>query len=102
MRAYPAGFAAMAIALDEQLTPPRTLILTGAPAAVRSWQEELAREFLPDLSLMPVPPGPGPWPAPLMKPERPEPVNGWLCRGVTCLSPVSDLVNLKKALKEPA
>ena len=102
MRDYPAGFAAMAIALDEQLRPPRMLILTGAPAAVRSWQAELAREFLPDLTLLAVPPGAAALPEPLAKPLRPEPVNGWLCRGVTCLSPMSDLVNLKKALKEPA
>jgi hypothetical protein len=102
MREYPAGFAAMAIALDEQLTPPRMLILTGERSSVRGWQSELAHEFLPDLTLLAVPPGAAPLPEPLMKPSRPEPVNGWLCRGVTCLSPMSDLVNLKKALKEPA
>ena len=38
----------------------------------------------------------------LDKPARPEPVNGWLCRGVTCLQPIGDLVNLKEALKEQA
>src|SRR5439155_16239045 len=102
MRDYPAGFGAMTIALDEQLSPPRTLILRGHPAAFDAWRIELAREFLPDLAVLSIPDGTPGLPALIDKPARPEPVNGWLCRGVTCLQPISDLVNLKKALKEQA
>jgi hypothetical protein len=43
-----------------------------------------------------------PLPEPLDKPARPEPVNGWLCCGVTCLEPSNDLADLKKTLKEQA
>jgi uncharacterized protein YyaL (SSP411 family) len=100
MRDYPAGFGAMAIALQEQLEPPRTLILRGREKALASWQAELAREFVPDVAVLAIPDGTPNLPAVLDKPPRPEPVNGWLCQGVTCLSPLSDLVNLKKALKE--
>jgi uncharacterized protein YyaL (SSP411 family) len=102
MRDYPAGFGAMAIALEEQLEPPRTLILRGKEKALAPWQAELAREFLPDIAVLAIPDGAPDLPAVLDKPLRPEPVNGWLCQGVTCLSPLSDLVNLKKALKEQA
>jgi uncharacterized protein YyaL (SSP411 family) len=102
MRDYPAGFGAMAIALDEQLEPPRTLILRGKEKALAPWQAELAREFLPDVAVLAIPDGTPNLPAVLDKPARPEPVNGWVCQGVTCLSPLSDLVNLKKALKEQA
>jgi uncharacterized protein len=102
MRDYPAGFGAMTIALDEQLSPPRTLILRGHPAALDAWRIELVREFLPDLAVLAIPDGTPGLPALIDKPARPEPVNGWLCRGVTCLQPISDLVNLKKALKEQA
>src|SRR5207302_936545 len=38
--------------------------------------------------------------AALDKPARPEPVNGWLCRGVNCLLPISDLVDLRRTFKE--
>jgi hypothetical protein len=38
----------------------------------------------------------------LDKPRRAQPVNGWLCRGVSCLEPISDLVHLKQVLKENA
>ena len=36
----------------------------------------------------------------VLKPQRPQPVNGWLCRGVICLAPISDLIQLKAACKE--
>ncbi|MFL6567333.1 MAG: thioredoxin domain-containing protein [Burkholderiales bacterium] len=102
MRDHPAGFAAMAIALDEALQPPRTLILRGRDDALPPWQAELAQEFLPDLTVLALPDGIPALGALLDKPVRPEPVNAWLCRGVTCLAPMSDLVNLKKTLKEQA
>jgi len=102
MRAHPAGFGGMAIALDEQLAPPRTLILRGKREALASWQSDLARQFFPDAMVVAIPDGMAGLPPLLDKPARPEPVNGWLCRGVTCLAPISDLVNLKKALKENA
>ena len=102
MREHPAGFAAMTIALDEHLEPPRTLILRGRSEALAAWQAELAREFVPQTTVLPIPDGMPGLPGLLDKPARPEAVNGWLCRGVTCLSPLSDLVDLKKALKEQA
>ncbi|HJY79335.1 MAG TPA: thioredoxin domain-containing protein [Burkholderiales bacterium] len=102
MRDYPAGFAAMAIALDEALQPPRTLILRGRAESLPAWQAELSQEFLPDLTVLALPDGVAGLGAVLDKPPRPEPVNGWLCRGVTCLAPMSDLVHLKKSLKEQA
>jgi len=102
MRAHPAGFGGMAIALDEQLAPPRTLILRGKREALASWQSDLARQFFPDAMVVAIPDGMAGLPPLLDKPARPEPVNGWLCRGVTCLAPISDLVKLKKALKENA
>jgi uncharacterized protein YyaL (SSP411 family) len=102
MRDYPAGFGAMAIALEEQLSPPTLLVLRGQGEALAEWQAELAREFLPDTTVLGIPDGMNGLPASLDKPPRAGPVNAWLCRGVTCLDPIGDLVHLKKALKEKA
>jgi hypothetical protein len=102
MRDYPSGFAMMAIALDEHLAPPKTLVLRGKHDALRTWQGELAREFLPDTAVLAIADGTPGLPALLDKPSRPQPVNGWLCRGVSCLEPISDLVHLKRVLKEKA
>jgi uncharacterized protein len=100
MRDYPGGSAMMAIALDEHLAQPKTLVLRGGEDALRRWQNELAREFLPDTAVLAIADGTSGLPALLDKPARPGEVNGWLCRGVTCLEPIGDLVHLKKILKE--
>ena len=95
------GFA-MAIALDEQLTPSSVLVLRGKGAALAMWQAELARQFLPAATVLGIADEVAGLPAPLDKPGRPGPVNAWLCRGVTCLEPIGDLVHLKEVLKEKA
>jgi uncharacterized protein YyaL (SSP411 family) len=102
MRDFPGGFAMMAIALEEHLAAPKTLILRGETGGLRAWQQELAREFLPEVEVLAIEDGLPGLPVLLDKPPRPQPVNAWLCRGVTCLEPISDLVHLKKILKEKA
>jgi uncharacterized protein YyaL (SSP411 family) len=102
MREFPGGFATMAIALDEHLAQPKTLILRGRRDALDAWRRELAREYLPDTAVLAIPDELQGLPALLDKPRRAPPVNAWLCRGVTCLEPLNDLVNLKQALKEKA
>jgi hypothetical protein len=102
LREFPGGFATMAIALDEHLAQPKTLILRGRRDALETWRRELAREFLPDTTVLAIPDQLQGLPALLDKPRRAPPVNAWLCRGVTCLEPISDLVHLKNTLKEKA
>ena len=102
MSQHPGGFAAMAIALEETIAPPSQLVLRGEPVALAGWAAELARELLPDTTVLALPNGSAGLPPVLDKPERPEPVNGWLCRGVICLEPVADLAELKTACKQPA
>jgi uncharacterized protein YyaL (SSP411 family) len=102
MREFPGGFAMMTMALDEVLAQPKTLVLRGAPDALGRWQRELAREFLPDTEVLALADGLQGLPPLLDKPRRAGEVNAWLCRGVTCLEPMSDLVDLKKTLKEKA
>ncbi len=101
MREYPAGFASMALALDEAIIPPSVLVLRGDPDALSEWTAQLARELLPTTQVVAISNGVKGLPPALDKPERPEPVNGWLCQGVTCLAPMSDLENLKAACKQP-
>jgi uncharacterized protein YyaL (SSP411 family) len=90
----------MTIALSEQIEPPRLLVLRGRGAELGRWQQELAREYLPNGLVFALPDGISGLPAALDKPGGGEPVNGWLCRGVICLPPMSDLIQLKAACKE--
>jgi uncharacterized protein YyaL (SSP411 family) len=100
MARHPGGYAAMAIALDEVLTPPQIAVLRGEEALLPEWQAGLATVFVPDLTVVAVPHRLAGLPAVLDKPEGPGRVNGWLCRGVTCLPPIDDLVNLVTTCKE--
>jgi uncharacterized protein len=100
MRDYPGGFAMMAIALDEHLAQPKTLVLRGRPEAIDAWKVELAREYLPDTLVLGIADGMPGLPQLLDKPARPGEVNGWLCRGVSCLEPSTDLVHLRQILRE--
>jgi hypothetical protein len=100
MRDRAAGYAQLCIALDEFLTPPAVLVLRGEHGAVSRWGAELAREFLPGMLVVPADNGATGLPPLLDKPLRPEAVNGWLCRGVTCLAPISSLEGLRNACKE--
>jgi len=100
MRDYPAGFAAMAMALEGELEPPKTLILRGRGGALGAWQAELAREYLPDTMVLGIADGLQGLPQALDKPKRAQPVNGWLCRGVSCLEPIAELPTLITACKE--
>jgi uncharacterized protein YyaL (SSP411 family) len=102
LRDFPAGFAMMAIALREHLEQPKTLVLRGKPAGLRAWQAELARDYIPDTLVLAIADGAPGVPPLLDKPARPGEVNAWLCRGLACLDPTADLVNLKNTLKERA
>jgi len=100
MRDYPAGYAGMAIALSEQLRPPSLLVLRGQADPVARWRDQLSHEYLPATQVFALPNDVADLPAALAKPVRAEPVNGWLCRGVICLPPIGDYVQLKAACKE--
>ena len=100
MSRHPGGFASMALALAEQLEPPAVLVLRGRGPDLERWRDRLAAEYLPGTSVLAIADGVPGLPEPLAKPARPQPVNGWLCRGVTCLEPVSDLVELLSLCKE--
>jgi len=99
MSERPAGFGQLAAALEECLVPPKVLVLRGEREALGRWQAELAREYLSDTLVLALENGLPGLPPALDKPVRPEPVNGWLCRGVTCLAPISALDELRAACK---
>ncbi|HEX4928604.1 MAG TPA: thioredoxin domain-containing protein [Burkholderiales bacterium] len=100
MSEHPGGFASMTMALGEQLAPPSVLVLRGRGPELGRWQAALAGEYLPATTVLAIADGLSGLPEVLDKPSRPEPVNGWLCRGVTCLEPISNLVELRSISKE--
>jgi uncharacterized protein YyaL (SSP411 family) len=93
----PSAFGTMLHALEEQLTPPRTVILTGARDRFGPWHDLLDAAYLPDATVLFVPSEATGLPPPLAKPAT-EAVNAWVCEGVTCLTPLNSVEELRQTL----
>ena len=91
--------ASLCLALEEQLVPPAIVILRGGDLA--AWQRELAARYLPQIMVLAIPAGLGALPPVLDKPPG-DKVNAWVCQGVKCLPPITELAELVAVLTEPA
>jgi uncharacterized protein len=99
MRESPSGCASLLMALDTQLEPPSFIVLRGDAIQARAWQRELAREYRPQsLCLAPIGDERA-LPPVLAKPAPAGGVNAYICRGVSCLAPVSSLESLRALLQ---
>ena len=94
-----AAFGTMLAALEEQLQPPRTLIVTGPRGAFTPWHELLDTAYLPTTLVLFIDGNEG-VPEMLAKPIGPQ-VNAWLCEGVTCLAPIGSTGDLREKLQLP-
>jgi len=94
---HPAGFASLLAALAETLVPPRVVVMRGPGAALRPWRQALVAEHRPDAVLLAIPDDAGDLPQALDKPVRGG-VNAYICQGVTCSEPVSELNLIRNKL----
>ena len=97
---HPSGFGSLLAALEEQLTPPRTIIVSGASAGFAPWRELLDAAFAPTTMTLFIPSGAKGIPPVLAKPAG-DAVNAWVCEGVTCLPPVASREELRGTLELP-
>jgi uncharacterized protein len=98
LEAQPGAYSSLSVALDEHLDPPGVVVLRGEPQAAASWVRALAEGYAPrrmDLLIGAAVQG---LPPALDKPVRPG-VNAWVCHGVSCMPPVSELSALTEALQ---
>jgi uncharacterized protein YyaL (SSP411 family) len=95
----PASFGTMLAALEELLSPTRTLIITGPRAGFAPWRELLDSSYLPAAVVLFLDSTSG-IPEVLAKPVASE-VNAYICEGVTCLAPVQSLDQLREKLQVP-
>jgi uncharacterized protein len=101
------GHATLLMALGEWLSPATTVVLTGAAPARAAWRKALARRYLPRVTVLSVDRA-DTLPAVLAKPVVTKSdagpagpaVQGWVCRGTTCLPPIDDLDTLLSTLAE--
>jgi len=91
----PIAHTSLCAALEEELAPPAVVILRGDEAG--AWQRELNGRYLPHVLTLAIPSGEPDLPATLVKPAGAA-VNAWVCRGVTCLPPITDRAELLSVL----
>jgi hypothetical protein len=96
----PAGFGTMLAALEEQLVPPRTVIVSGARDSFGAWRRMLDEAYLPTTLTLFIPAGTAGLPPVLAKPGG-DAVNAWVCEGVTCLQPLDAPDKLRESLGLP-
>ena len=86
--AQPSAFGTLLAALEEQLVPPRTVIVTGDREGFGPWRELLDGAYLPTTLAVFIPAGTAGLPEPLAKPAE-SAVRAWVCEGAACLAPVA-------------
>jgi uncharacterized protein len=99
MQQHPNGFSSLLMALEQHLEAPTTIVLRGDASQARAWQRELAREYRPRTLYLTPQGDERALPPALARPAPAEGVNAYVCRGVSCLAPVSSLESLRALLQ---
>jgi uncharacterized protein YyaL (SSP411 family) len=95
---HASAFGTMLAALEEQLTPPRTVIVMGERGALPPWRALLDSAYLPATLVLAIPAGTAGLPQPLAKPAT-DGVAAWVCEGMTCLAPIAAREELRERLR---
>ncbi|MEY4729739.1 MAG: hypothetical protein RL020_897, partial [Pseudomonadota bacterium] len=94
----PSGFATLTAALAESLNPSQLIVLIDKNNKAQEWQKTLATLYMPNAMVVSIAEGVTGLPGVLEKPRK-DAVNAWVCQGVSCLPPISDLNHLVNTLK---
>jgi uncharacterized protein len=87
---HPGGLSTLCTALAEYRHPPTVAVLRGDASALIPWQNRLTGHYAPAALALAIGATPRDLPPALDKPVRAG-VNAWVCRGVECLAPISEL-----------
>jgi uncharacterized protein YyaL (SSP411 family) len=98
LAAQPSAFPSLLVALAESLNPPAVVILRGHAVDTAHWLPALRAAEDPARMVLVLEPGLSGLPPSLDKPWTGG-VNAWVCRGVTCLTPVSEVSGLLALLR---
>ncbi|MHB8717109.1 MAG: YyaL domain-containing protein, partial [Sulfuricaulis sp.] len=99
IREQPSTYGALLLALEEQLYPPQTILLRGAPEAMTSWQARANRQYRPHRLLFAIPAELENLPGLLAERAPRGQVTAYVCTGHACLAPVTDLAEFGSTLE---
>jgi hypothetical protein len=98
MQQQPSAHGALLLALEEQLAPPQTVILRGAPEAMQPWQAVAGRQYHPHRLVLAIPGDVAGLPGILAERTARNGVTAYICTGHACSAPVTDLAEFEAAL----
>jgi uncharacterized protein len=96
----PMGYVHLISALEEHLQLPIIVVLRGQPEALAMWQAQLQRQFQPRAMILAIPADATNLPAALASKVPQGDIVGYLCRGLHCEAPTSNLAALVQSLGE--
>ncbi len=97
---YPQAHMALLNALDDQLSPMQILIVRGESAAVALWAEELGALYAPTRMIFAVPADAADLPEAIAVKAATERTTVYLCTGMTCSAPITDLNEVARRLTQ--
>jgi uncharacterized protein YyaL (SSP411 family) len=94
-----AAMASLVVALDDELSPPTTVVLRGEAARCAAWQHAIESKYRPRVQSLDIS-REGELPGALSRPNvaGPDGATAWVCTGTVCLSPVHSSEALEAAL----
>ncbi len=100
MAELPYAHVALIVALEEYLEPPRTIVLRGEGDALREWQLLCARPYAPGRIVLAIPSSEKDVPGLLAERKARDGMTAYICAGMTCQAPVSNLPELRMLLSQ--
>ncbi|MFZ5558348.1 MAG: thioredoxin domain-containing protein [Pseudomonadota bacterium] len=101
MQRHASAFASLLRAMEEHILPSTVVILRGDNGAPEAWRRTLDEHPDPRRITLAIPDGVDGLPDTLVRPRLGK-VNAWVCRGVSCLPPITDLDALLETCNAPA
>ena len=95
---YPSAHCGLLLALDEYLNPPQTIVLRGAPDALRSWHARCGTRYAPGRTALAIPSDVTNLTGLLAERRVQGNITAYLCSGHACQAPVSTFEEFEKAL----
>jgi uncharacterized protein YyaL (SSP411 family) len=98
LRSQPSTHGALLLALEELLDPPQTIVLRGAPEAMKPWRAAAARRYRPHRLVLAIPDGAENLPGVLAERNAVNGVTAYVCAGHACRAPATNLPDFESSL----
>ncbi len=97
---YPSAHNALLNAVEEYLEPTQTVVLRGRSEALAAWLKRCVQQYAPHRMVFAIPDDAADLPALLAQRTATAEVTAYVCSGLACSAPVTELAELESLLKD--